>query len=268
MYKNQSIAAVIPCFNEAPRIHSVLKPVLKSLYLDEVIVVDDASTDNSVAKVLEFDGKISLIRNKKNLGKAGSVFKGIFHSTSDIIFLIDADLIGLKPGQIDESIVQFTSNHLDMLLVPITSGSFNLYTQAIGWNILATGQRLISKKAVLHYINKPRLGFGLEMYLNKLAQKRGWKTDVILWRKTTPNPKTPSKIKKFGLLNGLRGEFKMLSQILKYSNLFDYLDIYNSLVIKKAKKTNRYLDTLLALPKHRLVRRLKAEWVQLKKYAL
>ena len=268
MYHNLSITAIIPCYNEAPRIAHVLKSVLKSEFLDEVIVIDDSSTDNSVSAVLEFDSKVNLLRNKRNLGKAGAVFKGIANSSSKIIFLIDADLTGLKPIHIDQSIIQFVDHKLDMLLLPVGSHPLYSYVEAIGWDILATGQRLILKDKIAPFIGKTRLGFGLEMYLNKIAQKRGWRTDVILWKKRTPPPVTPSKLQKFGVVRGIQKEFKMLSQILKYSNLFDYLRSYNSLVIKKADKSNYYLETLLKLPKHHLVRRLKYEWNQIRKYAL
>lgn len=236
MYKNSTISLIVPCYNEAPRIAKVLKPALKSKYLDEIIVIDDASTDNSVAVVIDFDGKVKLIRQKNNLGKAGAVFKGIKRSQSELIFLADADLSGLRPKHIDESIEQVVDLGLDMLLVPVEVPSIiKGITNFVGWNTLLTGQRIIRRKKILSYIKYRSLGFGLEMYINRLAEAYNWKTDVILWKRF---PQTPTKMKKYGLLRGLRGDFNMLSNISKESTLLEYLLHYKKFVIHKSPKPN------------------------------
>ena len=55
--------------------------------LYEVILVDDNSTDNSldVAKLFQKEKNFHLIKNKTNLGVAGSANKGILKSTADLV---------------------------------------------------------------------------------------------------------------------------------------------------------------------------------------
>ncbi len=237
MYKGSTVSLIVPCHNEAPRIDNVIKPALKSKYLDEIIVIDDASEDNSVAKIMEFDGKVTLIRNKKNLGKADAVFKGIKASSCELIFLMDADLEGVKTRHFDECISEFVNRELDMLLVPVgTSPSFfSSVATFLGSDIVVTGQRILRKSKILPHMKKGGLGYGLEMYLNKLGKTHDWKTDIILWKNSEEPPATPLKMKKFGIVKGLTKDFKMLSEVFKQAKLSDYLSDYTFMVRKPVK---------------------------------
>lgn len=244
MYKGKTISAVIPCHDEGPRIQAVIKPVLRSKLLDEVIVIDDGSNDNTVAKILEFDGKVKLIRHKVNLGKAAAVFDGIKASKSDIIFMIDADLIGLKPVHVDYSIEQFIEKDLDMLLMPVSCSksvnSFSKFTDflgtLVGADIVVTGERLLIREKVLPLTRKRKIGYGLEMYLNKMAKKCGWKTDVILWKKGSGAPAQVLTVDKHGLVKGIQKEVRMFfTEIFKEADLIDYITDFKYMV-KKVRK--------------------------------
>lgn len=80
------ITAVIPAYNEGSRIEEVLKETKK--YVDEVIIIDDNSTDDT-ADVAEKYAKV--LRNDSNLGYVGSIKKGFKHSSGNIIVTLDAD---------------------------------------------------------------------------------------------------------------------------------------------------------------------------------
>ena len=74
---NKTLAVVIPCYNEAKTIGVVLKK-LKSLdFVDQIILVDDNSTDNSpiIAKDLKIEN-LRIIENDKNFGKGYCLIKG------------------------------------------------------------------------------------------------------------------------------------------------------------------------------------------------
>ncbi len=234
MYQNKTVTAIIPCYNEGPRIQNVLTSIIKSKLLDEIIVIDDGSTDNSVAKILELKSQITLLTNKKNLGKAKAVFLGIKKTKSDLIFTLDSDLIGLRAKHIDLSIIEFLVNDLDMLLIPVSLPSSFISTIAtsLGMNTIISGQRIFKRKKVLPYLHETDLGYGLEMYINKISSEHNWKVDVILWKKSDQLHHT-LKVDKYGLVNGLKQEFKMLSEVLKDTNLLDYLKNFNSETIRK-----------------------------------
>ena len=66
---------VIPSYNEALTIGSIVRDVTGMGF--NVLVIDDGSSDNTRAEAL--DNGAMVIRNKKNLGKGGSIRKGVRH---------------------------------------------------------------------------------------------------------------------------------------------------------------------------------------------
>ena len=70
------ISVIVPMFNAEKFIRQCLISVLASKFADyEVIIVDDCSSDNSVAEVEKllphFNGRLKIIRMEKNSGGAG-----------------------------------------------------------------------------------------------------------------------------------------------------------------------------------------------------
>lgn len=56
------------------------------------MIVDDCSTDGSLAVVNSWQPKIKVIRHKENMGKGASVRDGFFVATGDVVLIQDADL--------------------------------------------------------------------------------------------------------------------------------------------------------------------------------
>src|SRR5690348_15623759 len=83
-----------------PQVDSILSQLRQS---DELVVVDDASTDASPA-ILESvrDARLRLLRNAENLGVLRSFEKALRRASGEIIFLSDHDDIWL-PGKLATS---------------------------------------------------------------------------------------------------------------------------------------------------------------------
>ena len=84
-------------FNEIKTISEIIKRVDKALnkYQFEVLVIDDCSTDGSVALLekLKLNNKnVRVLFNSKNLGKGASLRKGFNEAKGEIICIQDADL--------------------------------------------------------------------------------------------------------------------------------------------------------------------------------
>jgi len=114
------VSFVIPAYNEEKSIERCVKSALMQNYKDlEIIVVDDGSKDRTaeVAKKLN----VRVVRNKKNLGIAESMNRGIKTAKGDFIVTLhaDAELIGrnwirdmLKIFETDKSICVVTCNRI------------------------------------------------------------------------------------------------------------------------------------------------------------
>ncbi|NOZ43950.1 MAG: glycosyltransferase family 2 protein [bacterium] len=72
----KTCSCIVPFYNEEKRILGVLSSLLESKYIDEIIVVNDGSTDQGKIVVVDFiqnKKKISFVDSKVNKGKSHAV---------------------------------------------------------------------------------------------------------------------------------------------------------------------------------------------------
>ncbi len=97
-----SVSVVIPAYNEVKTVENVVKVVKSLNYIEEVIVVDDGSSDGT-AEAAERAGA-TIIKHLKNKGKGAALNTGFKKSTGDIVAFIDADLENLTKNQVENII--------------------------------------------------------------------------------------------------------------------------------------------------------------------
>jgi len=86
----KKITVVIPCRNEEKIIAQTIKNVPD--YVDEIIVVDNGSTDNTVAAAKAAGARVLTDKRTQNgIGYGYAIMKGLYYSTGDIIFTMDGD---------------------------------------------------------------------------------------------------------------------------------------------------------------------------------
>lgn len=103
-----TVSAVIPAYNEEKTIEAVVKGALS--HVDEVLVVDDGSTDDT-ARIAEEAG--AKVLRQQNAGVLKATELGLREATCDIIVTLDAD------GQHDPS-------EIPSLIEPILRGEADL----------------------------------------------------------------------------------------------------------------------------------------------
>ena len=86
MYRDLTITVIIPCLNEEQGIDEVLERMPD--YVDEVIVVDNGSTDRSAAVARSHGAKV-IREDVRGYGRAYK--KGFANSTGDVIVTLDGD---------------------------------------------------------------------------------------------------------------------------------------------------------------------------------
>lgn len=90
------LSTIIVSYNTADLTIQAIQSVLDNYQQDnisgEIIVVDNHSTDHSVAQIRkQFSKKVHLIENKKNTGFAIANNQGIQHATGHYLFLLNSD---------------------------------------------------------------------------------------------------------------------------------------------------------------------------------
>jgi glycosyltransferase involved in cell wall biosynthesis len=89
------LAVVIPVFNEAATIASVVKTVAEQPLVREIIIVDDASADgtwNALELVAKSEPRAKLFRHTINQGKGAALRTGFAQATAPLVIVQDADL--------------------------------------------------------------------------------------------------------------------------------------------------------------------------------
>lgn len=88
------LTVLIPIYNEFNTIREILKRVLDTGLAEEILLVDDGSTDGTrdILKEYEDQAPFRVILHEKNYGKGAAVRTGIKHATGDVLLIQDADL--------------------------------------------------------------------------------------------------------------------------------------------------------------------------------
>lgn len=116
------ISVIITAYNHERFIQSALKSALtQTRPADEVIVIDDASTDETtsvIATTLQGFPKepVSFVRNEANLGVTGSVAKAVAAASGDVIVFMSGDDIS-APERIGRCLAHFESHPATMAII-------------------------------------------------------------------------------------------------------------------------------------------------------
>mgnify|MGYP001583046271 CR=1 FL=1 len=244
------ISVIVPAYNEEKKIGGVLKSLINSSLVDEIIIINDGSNDNTLSIVRKFK-KIKLISLKKNHGKSYAIVKGIKKSIGEIVVFIDADLTGLN------------DSHLAKLIKPLILGKKEVvigYPNDIKTDKLflpLSGERAYWKKNLTPYLREmSKKGYGLELYLNYIFRNKKMQLFPLNGVKTTLKyeKQTYDIVAKLFLVES----FDILSEILKQQNPISYLlkSYLYSFYIKKPNKNNNQIDKLIKYVKNNLIKKI------------
>ena len=176
---NKMVSAIIPAHNEGKTICGVIKPLLGHCLIDEIIVVDDGSTDET-AKCARSMG-VTVISLPTVRGKAAAMSRGLRAAHNEIVFFCDADVIGLTPEMVTQ------------IVTPVTSGDYGMYVGIRGrktywanrllrFTPILGGERALTRTLWNQVPRTYKKNFQIEIALNFFAKHLGQKMGFTVVR--------------------------------------------------------------------------------------
>ncbi len=223
-----TLSVVIPVYNEEQTIDAVLAKV-RDVDLGplrkEIIIVDDASTDNTRCKVLE-QQKLAPDTTKVhlafiNLGKGASVRVGLKYATGDIIIIQDADL-ELDPAEYSKIIRPIVDGEADVvygsrflnksggipLRTRVANGMLTILTNVLyGCSLtdMETAYKAF-RREVIDGMRLKALEFELEPEITARILQRGYKIHEV---PIGYNPRTKEQGKKMSYVMGIEAVYTL-----------------------------------------------------------
>jgi glycosyltransferase involved in cell wall biosynthesis len=178
-------AAVIPAWNEAATVGAVVFAALDARLVDEVIVVDNASTDATAAVAAAHGARVV---PEPTPGKGQAMLAGVAAvPDADVVVFLDADLVGLRPDHVNGLVETVRSGEAAMACGlfdrgPVANPIF------LGSLPVLTGQRALRREVFDGLRVADVAGYRVEAALNSLVAQRGLvRSDQVLdglWHRT------------------------------------------------------------------------------------
>ncbi len=109
------LSVVVPCYNEQATIVSLIKRVLESAWVAEVVIVDDGSTDGTRDLLVGVtDERVRVVLHDHNQGKGAALRTGFALATAEFVLVQDADL-EYDPSEYDHLIEPLASDIADVV---------------------------------------------------------------------------------------------------------------------------------------------------------
>jgi glucosyl-3-phosphoglycerate synthase len=119
------LSIIIPALNEAATIESVVRFARRGRGVDEVLVVDDGSTDDT-AELAEAAG--ARVLTSTLLGKGASMEDGLRAARGDLLLFLDGDLVGLADDLVERMTAPLLSGDADFVKARFSRASGRVTT--------------------------------------------------------------------------------------------------------------------------------------------
>lgn len=200
-------STIIAAYNEAETIASVIDSIKGHPQIDEIIVVDDGSSDQT-SQVAREKG-VTVITLPENKGKAYAMDIGVKAAKNDIIFFSDADISGLTHQKISDIITPVVTGKL-VMNVGIRSRKIFLFNYWLRICPIIGGERAIVKSLWDKVPDVGKDSFKIEIALNYTAKQTALGMGFVVLHGVTQRIKE----KKQGLIRGFWNRIKMTGEVM------------------------------------------------------
>ncbi len=201
------VAAIVPAYNEGATLREVLSVLKAAPSIDEVLVVSDGSTDDTVEIARSLG--LRTIHLRQNQGKGRAMEIGVAHTDAEVLLFVDADILNLTVDLIQRLIEPVLSGQSDMNVgIRHRGRPLNAIQNRTG--PLLSGVRCL-RRPIFEAVPDSHLeGFAVETGLNWACRELGCRTTTTVMY----NLKHLVKEKKRGLIQGLYARYRMFAAVL------------------------------------------------------
>lgn len=226
------LSVVVPCYNEAATIKELLGRVLEQPWVQEVIVVDDASTDGTRDLLGQVeDPRVRVFEQPANRGKGAAIRRGFAEATADFVIVQDADL-EYDPAEYATMLQFLVDGRADVVFGSrfLTDRPHRVlyYWHSVGNRLLTAASNMFTnlnlsdmetcykafRRDVIQGIDLREDRFGIEPEITAKLAKGGWRIYEV---GISYQGRTYAEGKKIGWRDG----FHAARCILRYSSLWD-----------------------------------------------
>lgn len=201
------VAAIVPAYNEQETLAEVLSVLKATPLIDEIIVVSDGSTDETVAIARHLH--LKTIHLRQNRGKGTAMAVGVAHTDAEILVFVDGDILNLKQDLLEALIEPVLSGRSDMNIGVRNRGELvnAIHTRT---GPLLSGIRCL-RREVFEAVPEEIEGFAIETALNWAADQLGMRSTTLVLH----NLRHLVKEKKRGLAKGARARCEMFYSVFR-----------------------------------------------------
>lgn len=198
---------IIPALDEAATVATVVR-VARAAGVGPVLVVDDGSSDATA--VMAGRAGAEVLRLQPNRGKGGAVAAGAAARSEDVVVLLDADLVGLRPEHVKALAAPVQHGEADMTRGVFSRGRWST-TAAQKMVPQLNGQRAVLRQALLEVPGLADSRYGIEVAINDHAAEAEWRCQDV----TLAGVSQVMKEEKRGLLRGIGVRLRMYLEIVR-----------------------------------------------------
>ena len=200
------VAAIVPAYNEGATLREVLWVLRATPAVDEVLVVSDGSTDDTVEIARSLG--VRTIHLRQNQGKGRAMEIGVAHTDAEVLLFVDADILNLTVDLIQRLIEPVLSGRSDMNVgIRHRGRPINAVQDRTG--PMLSGIRCLRREIFEAVPDSHLEGFAVETGLNWACRELGCRTTTTVMY----NLKHLVKEKKRGLVQGLYARCRMFTAV-------------------------------------------------------
>jgi glucosyl-3-phosphoglycerate synthase len=192
------VCALLPAYNEASRIAVTIDALRSRHFVQQIVVVDDGSTDDTGARALKAGATHVLKQNNAGKGAALTAAYRLAREDADIFLLLDADL-GASATECEKLLPFLWTGDADMTVGTLPPdpefaasgkrGGMGLVVRLARWGIARqtghvfrqplSGQRAVRREVLEALEGRFATGFGVEVGLTLGALSAGFRVAEV-----------------------------------------------------------------------------------------